>query len=149
VPVTNQFLEQAGINDGAQLLAVPPQRFASMFGADAILFVTIESWDTSYYVLGGNVTVGLTYRLVSTKTSEPLWGYHDKVVVDTSGGSGGGGLIGALVETAVKTATQDYFPIAQQVNSRSLAVTPHGKYHPSYDKDESERARGTDNIPVK
>lgn len=133
IPVTNAMLQQAGISDGGQLTAVPPQRFGAMFGADAVLFVTIDSWDTSYYVVGGNVTVGLQFRLVSTRSGETLWNFQNKVVVDTSGNANNGaGLIGALIETAIKTAQQDYFPVAQQVNYRSIWVLPHGKFHPNH-----------------
>lgn len=148
IPVTNVMLQQAGISDGEQLASVPPQRLGAMFGADAILFVTIDSWDTSYYVIGGNVTVGLQYRLVSTRTAENLWQYKNKVVVDTTGNSNsGGGLIGALIETAIKTSQQDYFPVAQQVNYRSVALLPHGKFHPQYGVDATQPSMAEYNQP--
>jgi len=142
IPVTNAMLQQAGISDGAQLAAVPAKRFGEMFGADAVLFVTIDSWDTSYYVVGGNVSVGLQFRLVSTKTNETLWNYQNKVVIDTSGNANNGaGLLGALIETAIKTAQQDYFPVAQQVNYRSVWVLPHGKFHPNHAVDATTLSR--------
>lgn len=136
VPVTTVMLQEAGISDGTQLLAVPPQKFGQMFGADAVLFVTIDAWDTSYYVVGGNVTVGLTFRLVSTRSGEALWQLQRKLVVDTGASSNNqGGIIGVLIETAIKTAQQDYFPIAQQVNYGSIAVLPLGQHHPSHGVD--------------
>ena len=151
VPVTNTMLHQAGISDGAQLLQVPPQRFADMFGADAALYVTIESWDTNYYVVGGNVTVGLTFRLVSTHTAKTLWAYHRQITVDTTGrnnnssGNPLADLIGGMIATAITTAQQDYFPIAQQVNYQSIAVLPYGKLHPQYNLDASQAANAGDN----
>lgn len=142
IPVTNAMLEQAGISDGAQLLAVPPQKFGQMFGADAILFVTIDTWDTSYYVVGGNVTVGLTFRMVSTKTGADLWNFRNQVVVNTGGNSNNqAGLLGAIIETAIKTAQQDYFPIAQQVNYGSIMVLPYGKFHPRHGVDAVQASR--------
>lgn len=149
IPVTNVMLQQAGISDGTQLAAVPPRRFGEMFGADSVLFVTIDSWDTSYYVIGGNVSVGLQFRLVSTKTSETLWNYRNKVVIDTSGNSNNGaGLLGAIIETAIKTAQQDYFPIAQQVNYRSIWVLPHGKFHPNHNVDATTVSKADFNQPL-
>lgn len=138
IPVTNTMLEQAGISDGAQLLAVPPQKFGQMFGADAILFVTIDSWDTSYYVVGGDVTVGLTFKLISTKTGERLWNFHNQVVINT--GSNNQDPLVALIETAIKTAQQDYFPVAQQVNYGSVAVLPYGKFHPQTGVDATQNS---------
>ncbi|CBL46273.1 Hypothetical protein HDN1F_26900 [gamma proteobacterium HdN1] len=140
IPVTNAMLQQAGISDGAQLADVPPQRFEQMFGADAVLFVTINQWDTSYYVVGGNVTVGLTFKMVSARTGNVLWNFRNKVVVDTGGGSNNG-LLGAIINTAINTASQDYFPIAQQINYQSIWVLPFGKYHPSNTVDATLNSR--------
>ncbi len=134
ITITDQILNQAGISDGAQLLSVPAKRLGELFGADAVLYVTINLWDTNYFVLGGNVTVKLEYRMVSTTTNENLWRYKDQVVVDTSG-SGNNGLLGAIIETAINTSTQDYLPVAHQVNSRSIYTMPYGLYHPQHGQD--------------
>ena len=136
VEITNVILKEAGIADGAQLKDVPPAKFHTMFGADAVLFVTINEWDTNYYVTGGNVTVGLGYHMVSTKTGNTLWSYRNRVVVNTSGNSNsGGGILGAIIETAINTAIQDYLPIARQVNYIALGSIPVGKYHPQHGQD--------------
>lgn len=133
--VTQKFLDNEGLNTGEQLASVPPQKFAEIFGADAVLYVTIDKWDTNYYVLGGNVKVGISYKLRSTKTGEELWAYANELVMDTSGDSNSGGLLAALISTAIKTSTQDYVPIARRVNYVALSTIPFGGYHKMHGKD--------------
>ncbi|WP_336366423.1 GNA1162 family protein [Marinobacter sp. C2H3] len=134
IEVTTELLHEQGVSDGEQLVDVPPQKFGDLFGADAVLFVTIDKWDTNYYVVGGNVTVGLHYVLRSTATGAQLWNYHSEQVVDTSDNSGNGLLV-ALIATAIKTANQDYLPIAKRVNNIAISTLPYGKYHPQSGKD--------------
>jgi hypothetical protein len=133
--VTQKFLDNEGLNTGDQLASVPPQKFAETFGADAVLYVTIEKWDTNYYVLGGNVKVGISYKLRSTKTGEELWAYANELVMNTSGDSNNGGLLAALIATAIQTSTQDYVPIARKVNFTALSTIPFGGYHNLHGKD--------------
>lgn len=136
IEITSRMLKEAGISDGHQLAAVSPSRLGEMFGADSVLFVSINRWNTSYYVIGGNVTVGLAYELKSTKSGDTLWQYQDELKIDTSGNSNNGaGLLGAIIETAIKTASQDYLPIAQQVNYIAMSSIPLGKHHPTHSQD--------------
>ncbi|MFE8070045.1 DUF799 family lipoprotein [Marinobacteraceae bacterium S3BR75-40.1] len=134
IEVTTAILRSEGIQSGAQLTDVPPQKFKEFFDADAVLYVTITQWDTNYYVVGGNVTVGVQYLLKSTETGETLWNYHDTRAVDTSGDANNG-LLAAIIVTAIKTATQDYVPVASQVNFAAINTMPLGKYHPKQGKD--------------
>ncbi len=136
IEVTDRFLRNEGLSEGEALKDVPPQNFAEPFGADAVLYVTIEKWDTNYYVIGGNVTVGADYQLKSCKSGETLWSYKNELVLNTSGDSNGGGLLGALIATAISTSMQDYVPVARNVNITSLSAIPFGKYHKMHDKDQ-------------
>lgn len=140
IEVTNRLLQEQGIVDGAQLANVDAGLFKTMYGADAVLFVNINQWDTSYFVLGGDVTVGIAYELVSTTNQDVLWQYADTVVVNTGGGNSGGGLIGALISTAINTALTDYIPLAKQVNYKALSTLPFGGYHPKAGTDQKVRA---------
>lgn len=133
--VTNTMLRNEGIEDGRQLLGVPAEKFQTMFGADAVLFVQITEWDTNYYVIGGNVEVAISFQLKSTSTGETLWSYNVKRAIDTSGNSNSGGLLGAIIATAIQTSMQDYMPIAHRVNNTALQTIPFGKYHPNHEKD--------------
>lgn len=134
IPLSAMIFNREGILDGEQLKAVPKSIFARNFGADSVLFVTINKWDKNYAVLAANVTVGMSYVLVSTKDDSILWSYEQEVVVDTSGDSSAG-LLGAIIATAIQTATTDYMPVAVQVNAGAMNTLPVGKYHPRVGSD--------------
>ncbi len=136
IEITTELLKQEGIQDGDQLTNVNPKKFHTLFGADAVLFVTIHEWNTSYYVIGGGVSVALEFKLVSTSSGQILWQRKDRVVQDTSGDSQHG-LIGAIINTAIKTAMQDYIPVAQKANTLIVSKLPPGKYH-ALDKKKSQ-----------
>jgi hypothetical protein len=132
--IVDDIFKNEGITDGAQLVGMDASIFKDNFGADSVLYVTIEEWDTNYMVLAANVTVGMKYVLVSTSTNEVLWSYQARQVVDTAGDSSGN-LIVDLIKTAVTTAVTDYVPIAYRVNNMAVTSLPYGVYHPQYEKD--------------
>ena len=133
IPFVEQFLQREGITDGQQVSNIPLSKFKEMFDADTILFVTLNSWDTNYYVTGGNVTVGAKFELKSTSSNQTLWQYDDIVAHNTSGNSGN--LIADIISTAITTALVDYVPIAHIVNQRIVNSMPVGKYHKRHNTD--------------
>lgn len=136
IELTDRFLRSEGLSEGEMVKDIPPQNFAEPFGADAVLYVTIEKWDTNYMVFAGNVTVAIDFQLKSTKTGQRLWGYTDQLVLDTTNNDQSSSLIAKLISTAISTAVQDYVPIARRVNLMALNAIPYGKYHNMHDKDQ-------------
>ena len=134
--VTDRFLIDQGLTDGGQIKDVPPQKFAEIFGADAILYATINNWDTAYYVVGGSVKVGIHFELVSCKTGETLWEKEYYKEIDTT--VDGGHAVLSVILTAVKTASTEYVPIAYQVNREALISIPYGEYHRLYNQDQGQ-----------
>lgn len=128
MPLVNEIFRQEGILEGSQVKGIPAKVFKENFGADAVLYLTINSWEKSYIVIGGNVSVGIEYVLISTQTNEVLWSYQQMVVIDT--GSSSGNILVDIVATAIKTAVTDYVPIAAQVHNRAVMAMPFGGYHP-------------------
>lgn len=109
IEVVSEMLKLEGLYDTEMMVNLPPQKFKQYFGADAVMYIRIIKWDTSYFVIGGKVTVSVLFLLKSTNTGEDLWKYEGTVVVNTAGdsGSGGGlaGLLAQVITTAIKTAT--------------------------------------------
>ncbi len=139
--VVTEILKKEGLADTETLMNVPQKKFKEYFGADAVLYVKILKWDTSYFVIGGNVTVGIECELKSTATGDLIWKYGGSLTLDTTAedrnvGSPIVSLIVKLVETAVKTAVTDYVPIAKRVNYIVMSSMPFGKYHKLHGKDQ-------------
>jgi hypothetical protein len=133
MPIVADIFRREGILEGTQVKGIPASVFKKNFGADAVMYLTIDNWDKNYMVVAANVTVGIEYVLLSTETNEVLWSYKEKVVVNTSGSSGS--LLADLISTAVSTAITDYVPIAFQVHAAAVKAMPFGKYHPESGKD--------------
>jgi hypothetical protein len=140
--VISEIMKNEGIYDTETVMNLPPHKFKDFFGADAVMYIWIQRWSTSYYILGGNVSVSLRCLIRSTTTGDDLWQYKGTIVEDTTVTSSGGGLAGlavALVATAIKTAATDYVPIAKRANYMIINSIPYGKYNPIYDKDREQK----------
>ncbi len=127
VEIVRDIFLKEGIVDSKLIKGMPASIFKKNFGADAVLFVTINAWDTNYAVVAANVTVGLEYVMISTNTNEIIWQYSSSIAVDTAGQSSGF-IIADIISTAINTAVTDYVPIAKSVNAQAFIALPHGKY---------------------
>ncbi len=120
---------------------LPLDKFQELFGADAVLKITVNGWDKKYAVVSGSVEVSLTYDLISTKSKTTLWSRTKVVEVNTTSSSGGGGLIGLVADvvvTAAATASTKYVTVAEQANIQAIRDMPAGYYNPMFNKDQSE-----------
>lgn len=136
--VTSEILKMEGIYDAELLYNMPLAKFQEYFGADAVLFTTINKWDMSYLVLAAGLTVEITCEIKSTKSDQTLWKYTGTVYADLSGGNTGGGvggLIAKAIITAINSALADYVPYAKLANGIALASIPTGPYHPLHGND--------------
>jgi hypothetical protein len=146
VNLVKRMLEDDGLSDAQLVHAADPVRLCSLFGADAVLFVTIEQWTAKYVVLSTQVTVEFSYVLKDGRTGEELWRDHRKGVY--ASGDGGGGLAGAIVGAIVAKAAPNYMPLARKANAQAMAYPgpgiPAGPYRPEYRKDlPAQTATGT------
>ena len=140
IEVTTAILHQEGIDPGKSW-EIPPQRLHQYFGADAVLYVNIEEWDTSYLVVASRVAVGLDYRLVDTRTGAVIW-EDELIIAETSdvGQPSGVGtsdllvwLIISTIDATVTALATDYVPLAYRANSIALSRLPPGHYHSGYE----------------
>jgi hypothetical protein len=126
VHTAKTVLEQEGFFDGDQVQKQPPEALAQLFGADAVLFVTINRWDAQYAVLSTTVTVDFDYRLVYKDGTE-LWKANKKMQYSPqqqNTGSALGNLIAAAVSAALERAKPNYLPLARSANVQVLAMGP-------------------------
>lgn len=144
VNMVRSVLADDGLNDADLVHAADPRRLGQLFGADAVMYISIERWDARYVVLSTTVTVELTYSLKSAKTGQELWKNHQVMVYQPRASSGGGlaALIVDAIAAAIAKAAPNYIPLAQQANVRAIDMThtglPAGPYDPMYRKDLSD-----------
>ena len=142
VNLVKRMLEDDGLADASLVHNTDPVRLCALFGADAVLFVTIEQWTAKYVVLSTQVTVEFEYVLKDGRTGEELWRDHQAGVYTSD--SGGGGLAGAIVGAIIAKASPNYMPLARRANAQAMAYPgpgiPAGPYRPEYRKDVPEEA---------
>jgi len=137
VHTTKTVLEQEGFYEGEQIHAQPPESLAKMFGADSVLYVTIQRWDAKYAFLTTVVTVEFDYRIVNKDGTE-LWATKQRMQYqpDNSNNSGPplAQLLAAAINAAVTRAAPNYMPLARQANAQVFllgpSAIPNGPYKP-------------------
>ncbi|MGD9922907.1 MAG: DUF799 domain-containing protein [Lautropia sp.] len=120
VHTTKTVLEQEGWYEGEQIHQQPTPVLAKLFGADAVLYVTINRWDAQYAFITTTVTVDFDYRVVSKDGTE-LWKARQQMQYQPQSNNSGSPiamLVTAIVNAAVARAAPNYMPLTQQANER-------------------------------
>lgn len=73
VAIVDTYLKENGLPTAGEMHQVSPKKFAEVFGADAVLYIQIKTWTTTYMVIDSTSVVDIEYRLVDTRTSKVLW----------------------------------------------------------------------------
>jgi hypothetical protein len=134
-------LADDGLSDADMVHAGDPRKLGELFGADTVLYISIERWDARYAVLSTTVTVELQYVLKSAHSGRELW-KTARVVTYTPNSSnvpGVAGLIANAIKAAIEKAAPDYMPLAKLANDQAINLKetglPAGPYSPMYQKD--------------
>lgn len=139
--MTMEMFQSESAYDSEMFIEGNLAQFRNILGADAAMFTIIKSWKRNN--VGGVLTAGIEYILRSTKTGETLYQREGLIKVDTSIHSGGGGLLGTLIDiaaTAASTAATDKVVAGRRCTLFVLSDMPVGKYSPMFDKDQSQPA---------
>jgi hypothetical protein len=144
VNMVKSVLSDDGLSDANLVHSGDPRRLGELFGADAVMYISIERWDAKYVVLSTTVTVELNYSIKSTHTGQELWSNHQRVVYQPqSSGSGGlAGLLANAITAALAKAAPNYMPLAHQANNGAINLKgtglPAGPYDGFFGKDASD-----------
>ena len=144
VALVDETFKNNGLTVAEDIHAVSPKKLNDIFGADAVLYLDIEEYGTSYAVLSSDTVVVVKARLTDSKTNEILWQGKASAASSEQNNGNGGGIVGMLVEAAVtqimETALDTGFEIAAIASNRLLSPEAHngllyGPRSPKYGKD--------------
>lgn len=123
VALVDEFLKNNGLPGAGEMHQAPIEKFREIFGADSVLYVTLEQYGTKYRLLASNTVVQAKGRLVDTRSGLVLW--EGAVAAQKQQGGGNGGVIGMLVEAAVSQAVNSTADTAHEVSvgANSLLFT--------------------------
>ncbi len=146
VPVSlmDETFRQNGLNNAAEIHDVSPPKLREIFGADAVVYLKLTRYGTSYAVISSETTVRVEGRIVDLRSGQLLW--HGAAAASSSEQqrSNQGGLVGLLVQAVVtqiiSTATDASYNYAGIASQRLLFPRPNGVLFgprsPNYQKDE-------------
>lgn len=123
VNLVKRVLEDEGLSDADMVHKASVQKLASLFGADAVLYISINRWDARYMFLSTTITVQLAYEIKDGKTGDTLWADSRIVQYTPQGGSSGNPLADLIVDVAVaamEKAAPNYMPLAKQANAQAF-----------------------------
>jgi len=136
VNTTKYVLEQEGMYEADRIHTQSTESLAKLFGADAVLYVTINRWDAQYAFIATTVTVDFDYRMVSKDGTE-IWKEHKTMQYSPQNNSSGSPLamlVVAVIDAAITRAAPNYMPLTQQANQQVFVLgqnaLPDGPYRP-------------------
>jgi hypothetical protein len=130
VAVVSETFKQNGAASPDDISAIPLKKLLDIFGADAVMYITISDYGTSYQVVNSDTRVTATARLIDARTGKALWNGGATASSNEGQNSNTGGLIGILVSAAVSqianTTTDKAHDIADITGARMLSAGANG-----------------------
>lgn len=111
VAMVDRYLKENGLPTAAEMHAAPLDKLHEVFGADAVLYITVEKYGSKYQVIASQTFAFARARLVDSATGTVLW--EDRVQYAYSGQSG---LIEAVVDQVVNKLVDQAHNIGAQAN---------------------------------
>lgn len=147
VAVMDETFKQNGLTNAEEIQGVPATKLREIFGADAALYTTVSQYGSVYRVVDSKTVVNASAKLVDLKTGDVLWqgtGSATGDEVGTSVNVGGFGIVGMLVQAAVKqvahSLADEAHDVAGLTSQRLLSAGPpngllYGPRSPKYGSD--------------
>lgn len=143
VAVVEETFKQNGLTNAGDIQAVPAAKLREIFGNDAILYLSITEYGTSYQVIASDTRVTASAKLVDARTGTLLWS-GSATASSTENNSSSNGIVGILVSAVVNqiadTITDKSYGIAGITSARLLSAGKpngilYGPRSPKYGKD--------------
>lgn len=140
VVVVDEFMKENGLPDPEEMHSVPLEKIDEVFGADAVLYVTLEEFGQTFELVNSVTRVKARARLVDVRTGVELWTNNVNYSEGSSGGVPGGFLenVIAAVLTQVSDSLADTAHEAARLANRELVGAVgygllSGPLHPEFD----------------
>jgi hypothetical protein len=137
VAVTDQFMKDNGLPTAGEMQDVPLAKFAEVIGADAVLFLKLKHYGSTYHVVNATTKVEVLAKLVDTRTGILLWegrgiGQQDSARLSNPIAT----LIAAALTQAINSQTDNAHNVSRMANENLFGARgrglPYGPYSPKY-----------------
>lgn len=146
VALVDAMMKENGLPTPGEMHQVSLNKIDEIFGADAVLYVDIQEWGTSYKVLESDSTVALEGRLVDVKTGTELWKNKWRAVRSSNQGNQNGlagMLVGAIAHSLASSASDPMPELSRGANAWLFGDPTNGLLlgprHPGFADDQKKR----------
>ena len=140
--LVHETFKNNGIYEASEIQNVSAHKLRQIFGADAVLYLNVVKYGTSYMLIKSTNVVAVNAKLVDLRSGATLWEGSAQVSDDSSRGSND--LVGMLISAVIKqvgdtitdagyklSASADAMLLGQNCNKCLL----YGPYSPNYGQD--------------
>ena len=140
--LVHETFKNNGIYEASEIQNISAHKLRQIFGADAVLYLDVVKYGTSYMLLNSVSVVAVNAKLVDLRSGATLWEGSAQVSDDSSRGSND--LVGMLISAVIKqigdtvsdagyklSASADAMLLGQNCNKCLL----YGPYSPRYGQD--------------
>lgn len=141
--LATDVLKAEGVYDSEKLFDAPLADLQKLFGADAVVFSVIDSWEKR----DRGIATGIRYVIKSAHTDEVLFDRNCDIYLDLSVYSAIGGTLGSIVNlaaSAINSATAEHIEAARKSNYYIFSDLPRGEYSPEFLEDQKKAAEEKD-----
>lgn len=133
VAMIDQMMKENGLPSANEMHQASVKKIREIISPDAILYITLESYGTTYVIVDSQTTVTVSAKLISAITGEVIWEGH----ASADDGSAGGNnvtevLIGGLFKQAINSSTDQAHNLAHEVNQQLFNSKEHGLLNGPY-----------------
>ncbi|MFK7891988.1 MAG: DUF799 domain-containing protein [Granulosicoccus sp.] len=148
VAIVDEFMKENGLPNPEDMHTAPLDKISEIFGAEAVLYVTIEDYGQKFRLVSSDSVVKARAELVDVKTGVPIW--NNKVsVTQSNSNNSGGGLLGAIVSAAIAQVAESIGDAAHeathiahhQMFDREQNGLLFGPLHPTFEQQQLEAAQ--------
>lgn len=128
VNTVKTILEYEGYYEPAEVHSLQTETLAQLFGADAVLYVTVHEWDAQYVLFATTTIVDIEYQLRS-KTGAPLWSSRQQLSYRPESEDTGsllGNLISDAISAAFERAAPNFLPLTREAHQNAISDTRRG-----------------------
>lgn len=139
VVLADQMLKENGLPTPGEMHQAPLHKLKEVFGADAVMYITLKEYGAKFQILSSVTRVTAQVRLVDTVTGTALWEGVVSAQDDGGRNNSNAGLLGALINAAVKqainTSVDNGRVVSRAANQQLMWENRgllYGPYHPKY-----------------
>lgn len=126
VAVVDLFMKENGLPTAGEMQQVPLNKIAEVFGADAVLYITLKQYGSKYQVITSTTIVTAEGKLVDTRTGLTLWEGTASAQQSSSSGNLIADLVAAAVDQVINSSTDQAHEMSHQVNAQLFMIKDHG-----------------------